>query len=149
MSRDRLDLMSRLLRLRQLDEDREAAQLRGEVSSHVAAVRRTEEANDAVERIGQGKVRSDLQRGLDLDAYEASLHFEQRAMEAADAASRDQRQAHESLQRATDRHGAAAAAARVSEARRGWLSEQARRDEEMRDSDRQADLRQALNRSDP
>lgn len=149
MSRERLDLMGRLLRLRQLDEDREAAQLRGQVSRHVAAVRRAADANDTVESIGQGKLRSDDRRGLDLDAYEASLHFEQRAMDAADAARDDQRLAAESLQRATDRHGLAAAATRVSEARKDWLSDQVRRDEEMRDSDRQADLRQALNRSDP
>jgi hypothetical protein len=147
MSRERLALVDRLLRLRKLDEDREAAQLRGHVTAHSAACQRSDEAQQTLELIGLRKARSDDSRGLDLDGYVAALQFEQVAMVEREAAADEQRLARDALQAANERHGLAAAATRVSGARHDRLTEQVRRDDEIKDADRLADLRLGTLRS--
>lgn len=149
MSRERLDLIQKLLRLRRLDEDREAAELRGHVRAHALACEQTEKAENAVDALGQWKSRTDPRRGLDLGHYLAALELEARALGVAEAARKQQQDARVALDRVAERHGQAAAATRVSEARHGRLDEQVRRDDEMKDSDRLADLRAATHRRQP
>lgn len=147
MSRGSLGLIHRLLRLRRLDEEREAAQLRGQVRAHAEARQQAEAADEAVTALGRWKSRSDARSGLDLDRYRAALALETQALDAAEAARvREQRESDE-LDRAAERHGHAAAATRVSEARHDRLDQQVRREEEMKDSDRLADLRTAASGS--
>lgn len=141
MSRERRDLIDRLLRLRRLDEEREAAQLRGHVRAHADARQQAEEADAAVEALGGWKSRSDARNGLDLDRYRAALALETQALDAVETAQLREREARDALDRAAECHGHAAAATRVSEARHGRLDEQVRRDDEMKDYDRLADLR--------
>jgi hypothetical protein len=148
MSRERLALVDRLMRLRKLDEEREAAQLRGHVSAHVAACQRSDQARLALEAIGERKARSDERRGLDLAGYQAALQYEQVAMREQDAARDEQDRAHDALRSASDRHGMAAAATRVSGARHDRLVQQVRHEDEIKDADRLADLRLASLRSD-
>lgn len=149
MSRERLDLVQKLLRLRRLDEEREAAHLRGHVRAHALACKQTTKADGVVEALGQWKSRTDPRRGLDLDRYLAALELEVQALAVADAARKAQQEARDALDRVAERHGQAAAATRVSEARRGRLDEQVRREEEMKDSDLLADLRTATQRRHP
>jgi hypothetical protein len=147
MSRERLNLIQKLLRLRRLDEEREAAQLRGKVRAHALACDEAEKADEAVKILGQWKSRVDPRLGLDLDRYRAALELETHALSAAETARKQQQDAKQALERVAERHGQAAAATRVSQSRHGRLDEQVRRDEEMKDSDRLADLRAATSGS--
>lgn len=149
MSRERLGLIERLLRLRRLDEEREAAQLRGHVRTHDEARQRTQEATEAVEALGRWKSRNDARTGLDLDHYRAALAMETQAIDAVESASLSERQARAALDQVAVSHGRAAAATGVTEARHTRLHEQLMREDEMKDSDRLADLRVATRGREP
>ena len=140
MARDRLRLMDRLLRLRKLDEERDATRLAARAREHADAVARTADADAAVAAVGPWKACEDGRNGLDLERYRQAMAVEALAMDLADAARDAERKATSGLHEATEDYARTAAQRRVSTPRRARVEQDLRRGEEVRESDRLADL---------
>lgn len=140
MGRDRLHRMDRLLRLRQLDEEREATRLSGCARAHAEASGKAAEADAAVAAIGPWKARTDSASGLDLGQYQRALEIERHAMALASTARDQERAALDTLTTATGDYMRSASDLRVSENRRSRVERAVRYEEEIRESDQLADL---------
>jgi hypothetical protein len=142
MSRERLDRVGKLQRLRELEEAREAMALRerqresSEAAAHEAAAELHLRAHAA------GKTASTT-NGLDIERYRATLALEARSIDAVLAAGETRRHADAARGKALDRHASAAAATKVADSRRQRLEVTERHESEVRDADRLADLRAA------
>lgn len=143
MTRERLKRMDRLLRLRRLDEERDAARLAERARGHADARSQAAAAEDAVAMIGPWKARVGPQGGLDLGRYRLAIEVEGDAMARAQSAQDKVREAQAEVEAATADYLRSASQLRVSETRQSRIERAVRHEEEVRESDLLSDLLQA------
>lgn len=140
MSRERLERLRKLQRLRELEQERAGMLVRERQLQQAQASDEERATRERLEALAAGKRAADGQ-GLDLARYAQTLALEALGIDALVAAGERRRAADEAQREAIGRHGDAAAATEVAATRRRRVADVLRHEEEVRDMDRLADLR--------